>query len=122
MRIGELSQRTGVSVRALRYYEDQGLLVPERRPNGYRDYSEAAVERVAQITTLFAAGLCSTTMVDLLPCIHSDGPQVVAGSGLTDELESETARMRGQIEAMQDSLRILEGILATSRTARDETR
>lgn len=40
MRIGELARRTGVSVRALRYYEEQGLLVPARAANGYREYTE----------------------------------------------------------------------------------
>ncbi|MEU6192280.1 MerR family DNA-binding transcriptional regulator [Streptomyces sp. NPDC047061] len=43
MKIGELSHRTGVSTRLLRYYEQQGLLHPSRLPNGYRDFHEHAV-------------------------------------------------------------------------------
>jgi DNA-binding transcriptional MerR regulator len=34
MRIGELAARSGVSVHALRYYEAQGLLIPERNSSG----------------------------------------------------------------------------------------
>lgn len=69
MRIGELAARTGVSVRALRYYEEQGLLAAERSPSGQRRYPGAAVERVRLIQQLYAAGLSSRTIVGLLPCV-----------------------------------------------------
>ncbi|MFB6640979.1 MerR family DNA-binding transcriptional regulator [Streptomyces chartreusis] len=38
MKIGELSSRTGVSVRLLRYYEEQGLLLSQRTAGGHRSY------------------------------------------------------------------------------------
>ncbi|MFD9283808.1 MerR family DNA-binding transcriptional regulator [Streptomyces mirabilis] len=43
MRVGELARRTGVTVRALRYYEAAGLVVPRRLTNGYRDYAPTAL-------------------------------------------------------------------------------
>ncbi|MGX1372208.1 DNA-binding transcriptional MerR regulator [Streptomyces canus] len=46
MRIGELSRRTGVPTRLLRYYEEQDLLHPARDDNGYRSFDEAAVRDV----------------------------------------------------------------------------
>ena len=49
MRIGELSRITGVSTRSLRYYEEQGLLVGERLPNGYRDYTPEAVDTIMKL-------------------------------------------------------------------------
>jgi len=52
MRIGELSAKAGVSRRALRYYEEQGLLVPRREANGYREYGDDTPLVVAQITAL----------------------------------------------------------------------
>ncbi|WP_062215609.1 MerR family transcriptional regulator [Streptomyces sp. NBRC 109706] len=69
MRVGELAARTGVSVRALRYYEERDLLAAERSPRGQRHYPESAVDRVLLIQQLYAAGLSSRTIVELLPCV-----------------------------------------------------
>lgn len=71
MRIGELADRAGVSVRALRYYEEQELLHSERSPSGQRHYAEVAVERVQLIQLLYSAGLSSRTIADLLPCVDA---------------------------------------------------
>ena len=47
MQIKELAHRTGVSAKAVRYYESIGLLpVPRRRPNGYREYGQSDIDRV----------------------------------------------------------------------------
>lgn len=56
MRIGELAARAGVSVRALRYYEEQNLLASVRSPSGQRQYPYSAVDRVELIQQLYAAG------------------------------------------------------------------
>ncbi|MFE2290069.1 MerR family transcriptional regulator [Streptomyces sp. NPDC059452] len=69
MRMGEFSRRTGVSQRSLRYYEEQGLLQPARRPSGYREYGEADVVAVRGIRMLLAAGLNTATIAELLPCM-----------------------------------------------------
>ena len=68
MRIGELSERTGVSTRSLRYYEQQGLLAADRSSNSYRDYPEDAVQIVERIKILLAAGLSTKIIRDVLPC------------------------------------------------------
>jgi len=57
MRIGELADRTGVPQRMLRYYEQQGLLSPERSHNGYRSYREADVDRVRRVRSLISSGM-----------------------------------------------------------------
>ncbi|QQD77860.1 MerR family transcriptional regulator [Curtobacterium sp. YC1] len=69
MRIGDLAAETGVSVRSLRYYEEQGMLAADRTASGQRVYTAAAVERVQLVQQLFAAGLASRTIVQLLPCV-----------------------------------------------------
>jgi DNA-binding transcriptional MerR regulator len=56
--IGELSRRTGVSVRTLRFWSDAGIVPPAgRRASGYRVYGEEAVLRLDLVRTLREAGL-----------------------------------------------------------------
>ncbi|MFW6695536.1 MerR family transcriptional regulator [Streptomyces sp. MAR4 CNX-425] len=69
MKIGELSARTGVSVRLLRYYEEQGLLVPERTPGGHRVYGPDAPETVGRIRRFLGAGLSTRLIGEILGCV-----------------------------------------------------
>lgn len=66
MKIGELARRAGVSTRLVRYYEQQGLLAPEREPNGYRSYGDEHVERVIRIAGLVQSGLPTRLVKELL--------------------------------------------------------
>ena len=68
MRISELSRRTGVSVRSLRYYEQQRLLCARRLENGYRDLDEEAVERVQTIQMYLGLGLTTEQIEEILQC------------------------------------------------------
>jgi MerR family transcriptional regulator, copper efflux regulator len=54
--IGELSQRTGASVRSIRHYDEHGLLASARASNGYRMFPEKAVTQVKQIQRMIATG------------------------------------------------------------------
>ncbi|MFE5738819.1 MerR family transcriptional regulator [Streptomyces celluloflavus] len=76
MRIGELSRCTGVSARALRYYEERGLLHVRRDANGYRRYDAESAETVARIRDLLATGLGTDDIRALLPCAQG-GPGLV---------------------------------------------
>ncbi|WP_234995853.1 MerR family transcriptional regulator [Streptoalloteichus hindustanus] len=67
MRIGELADLTGVSTRSLRYYEQQGLLAPQRADNGYRAYDPLDAVRVTNIKELLDAGL---TLEDVRPALE----------------------------------------------------
>lgn len=54
--IGELSKKTGVSVRAIRHYDKHKLLTSNRSCNGYRFFPEESVAQVRQIQRLIGAG------------------------------------------------------------------
>ncbi|MBF6159308.1 MerR family transcriptional regulator [Nocardia cyriacigeorgica] len=113
MRIGELAERTGVSVRSLRYYETQGLLASTRTPGGQRDYPEAAVDRVIRIQEMFAAGLHSRTMAELLPCIHDvDGtPNATATPFLAETLVAERERIDACIRDLHRTREVLDEVI-----------
>jgi DNA-binding transcriptional MerR regulator len=55
--IGELAEKTGATVRMLRYYDQQGLLTPRRTESRYRVYDESDIERVRSVRCLIASGL-----------------------------------------------------------------
>ncbi|ROP37703.1 MerR family transcriptional regulator [Saccharothrix texasensis] len=57
MLIGELAEKTGATVRMLRYYDQQGLLTPQRTESRYRVYDESDVERVRSVRCLIGSGL-----------------------------------------------------------------
>ncbi|MBV8932449.1 MAG: MerR family transcriptional regulator [Kutzneria sp.] len=76
MRIGELSSRTGVSPRLLRYYEEKELLSSDRTDNGYRRYSAYAPKQVARIRALLSAGLSTDVIRAVLPCASGDSAEL----------------------------------------------
>src|ERR1700752_419448 len=56
--IGELARRTGLTVKAIRFYSDRGVVVPARRsPAGYRLYGIDAVLRLELVRTLCDLGV-----------------------------------------------------------------
>jgi DNA-binding transcriptional MerR regulator len=100
VRIGELSKRTGVPSRMLRYYEEQGLITPRRLDNGYREYDDYLVDRVGKIRGLIDAGIPTRIVTNILPCLGQPQTIVVenAEPGLFELLEVERDRMSEKID------------------------
>jgi DNA-binding transcriptional MerR regulator/peroxiredoxin len=96
MRVGELARRTGTTVRALRYYESAGLVVPRRQPNGYRDYPPIAVDLVRQIRELTALGL---SVEETRPFVES-----LAEGREADECAAAVATYRSAINGLQERI------------------
>ncbi|MFI1733849.1 MerR family transcriptional regulator [Streptomyces acidicola] len=102
MIISELAELTGASARALRHYEDRGLLVPARTSSGYRDYSESDVTRVAQIRTMISAGLGTSAIRRYLDCARTGDH----GTSLEmcPDLRAELDALAGQLDARRAEL------------------
>ncbi|MDT0268756.1 MerR family transcriptional regulator [Streptomyces sp. DSM 44915] len=115
MRIGELSRRTGVSERLLRYYEEQGLLHPHRRPSGYREYREGDVATVRRIRTLLSAGLPTVLIAEVLPCMRDDGEKLVPTCAeMVEDLHEARARITGVIDELSASRAVLDEVIAAA--------
>lgn len=121
MRIAELSRRTSVPPRLLRYYEEQELLKPSRAQNGYRDYDEVLVGRVQQIRELLESGLSTKLIKDVLPClaqprgdIHFDNPD----PDFIERLVEHRDRLTERIDVMTASSTACFRSLSTSRGSR----
>ncbi|AOS61824.1 MerR family transcriptional regulator [Actinoalloteichus hymeniacidonis] len=129
MRIGKLSERTGIPARMLRYYEEQGLITPRRLDNGYRVYDEYTVDRVLKIRGLLDAGIPTRIIGDMLPCLNQPQEIVVADPDprLRAILERERDRMTEKIGFLADNrdrisryIEALERAEAGSATAPEE--
>lgn len=113
MRIGELARRTGVSERSLRYYEQQGLLSPDRTPGGQRDYPEQAIDRVIRIQELYAAGLNSKKVARILPCMRDTdgGPSETATPQLVADLTTERDRITRKLTELTTTREVLDAVI-----------
>ncbi|MEU9643164.1 MerR family transcriptional regulator [Streptomyces sp. NPDC048188] len=112
IRIGEVARGAGVSVRAVRYYEQQGLLVAERSPSGQRLYRQNAIAMVRFFQQMFAAGLTSRRISELLPCWDSGHTD----AGQRAMLRAERERIRARIDDLQTTLDHLDEVIAITDT------
>ncbi|MBC9728254.1 MerR family transcriptional regulator [Streptomyces sp. TRM68367] len=77
MQIGEVSERTGLSLRTIRHYEDVGVVVPSGRSmGGFRLYTEAEVRRLALVRRMRPLGFSLDdvrAVLELLEQLPDDG-------------------------------------------------
>ncbi|MFC7327208.1 MerR family transcriptional regulator [Marinactinospora rubrisoli] len=116
MRIGELASRTGVSVRSLRYYEEQGLLRSTRSRSGQRHYLESDVDRVRFLQRLYAAGLSSRAIAELLPC--ADAPSEAHSDAALARMAAERDRLSAQIAELRRARDELDELMDLARAFR----
>ena len=100
MRIGALSQATGVDIETIRFYEKSGLMPgPARTPNGYRDYTQAHLERLAFIRHCRALDMSLADVDQLLASLNTrDAAQLASVDGLVD---AQLAKVRARLASMR---------------------
>ena len=95
--IGEVSRRTGVSVRMLRHYDALGLVRPSvRTTGGYRDYTGQDLRKLVRVEGLRSIGLSLADVADIL---HSPAPSIATvlaelSAQVNDRIQRDRALLR----------------------------
>ncbi len=80
--VKEISELTGISIRALRYYDEIGLLVPTERTNaGYRLYDDTALEKLRAILFLKELDISLDTIKEMVNAKNCDYGAVLKITG-----------------------------------------
>lgn len=104
-RIGEFSKITSLTVKALRYYDDQGLLRPSARDeSGYRLYSEEDYRTARRIALLRRFGFSIAELRDVLRGSGSDEELAVYLREKQQLLEQEMRRKQAQMDALENAI------------------
>ena len=108
MRIKELAQATGVDVDTVRYYEKQGLLpTPPRQDNGYRDYAQVHLERLAFIRHCRALEMSLADIQRLLQALDAPRqPHPAVDRLVQEQIERVRARLKS-MRALEQQLLLL---------------
>ena len=111
LKVGELANRTDKTVRALRLYEERGLLTPSRRSQGgFRLYDESLVDRVSLIDRLQSVGMSLSEISDLFG-VWQDAETHQFGMR---RLRAEYTRRLMEVRSHIETLKQVEGLLEES--------
>jgi len=113
LQIGEVAERTGVTQRTLRFYEEKGLLQPPSRlEGGFRLYSEADVERVERIKRLQT--LLGFTLADIKEMVEAEEVkmQLRATYRREAEVSERRAKLQKAVEVTERQVAVIDQKLA----------
>lgn len=113
LQIGEVAERTGVTQRTLRFYEEKGLLKPPSRlEGGFRLYSEEDVSRVEEIKRLQT--LLGFTLADIKEMVEAEAikMQIRAEYRRDAEISERTAKLARAVEVTERQAAVIEQKLA----------
>jgi DNA-binding transcriptional MerR regulator len=113
MQVGELSERTGVSVRSIRYYEQAGVLPATRRGNGYREFDPSAVERVRAIRNLLETGFNLEDVQSVATCLQGADTNTRCCSQTVSLYRDKLTQIDGQLQTLTELRRRIEERIAT---------
>jgi DNA-binding transcriptional MerR regulator len=120
LQIGEVAERTGVTQRTLRFYEEKGLLKPPSRlEGGFRLYSEEDIERVERIKRMQT--LLGLSLADIKEMVEAEEVklQIKATYRRDAQISERKAKMRKAIEVTEHQASIIEQKLAALQEMKD---
>ena len=106
MKIEELAERAGTSVKTIRYYDDVGVLPAlERTPSGYRLYGEDALDRYRFVRAAQAVGFRLEEIRALVALRDQDQASCEFVARLTERRSAALDQLIPELEALRDELR-----------------
>jgi DNA-binding transcriptional MerR regulator len=112
MLIGHLAKITRTTTRALRHYEEQGLLRPRRAPSGYRVYDDDDATRVVNIRSLLASGFTLEDIRSFLSLLDRPLPDRFRPAPMREDALAVAARRLSALDERISALAILRDRLA----------
>jgi len=109
VKIGQVAREAGVSIDTIRFYERRGVLpAPERRPSGYRMFTEAAVQRIRTARSLQSLGFTLDEVIDALRAHDAGGATCDSErwrlEAVVDRIDARIAELR---QARRNTMKIL---------------
>lgn len=101
MKIGDVARRTGLTERALRYYEERGLIEPPRQEGGHRAYDATTLARLYRVLLLRELGTPLGDIADAPDELLEVVRRHLAG---IDERIAHLARVREHVRSAEDTL------------------
>lgn len=98
MNIGDVAERSGLPPKTIRYYEEMGLIRPGRAPNGYRDFDEKDLHRLAFLGRARALGFSIEECRSLLALYEDRGR---ASADVKRIAEEHLSRIDARIEELR---------------------
>ncbi|WP_328994861.1 MerR family transcriptional regulator [Kribbella sp. NBC_01245] len=118
MRISDLAARAGVTVKAVRYYESQGLLKPEREANGYRTYGDHDVVVVREVKALLSLGLTAEQTYPFIECLRAGNDRADVCPASLTAYRTRIAEVDARIAELSDLRAKLTELLADAESWR----
>lgn len=113
MKIGEVAERTGLSIRSLRHYDEVGVVSPSgKTPGGFRLYSERDVERILLVRRMKPLQFTLEAMKEFLDAAeHPASPAARATiERVHDDARARLAKLRQRVSYAEEFLDIIEGL------------
>jgi DNA-binding transcriptional MerR regulator len=122
MRISDLAAEAGVTVKAVRYYESQGLLKPRRESNGYRAYDEDDVLVVREVKALLSLGLTAEQTYPFIECLRAGNERADVCPASLTAYRTRIADVDRRIAELSDLRTRLTDLLADAESWRTKQR
>ena len=105
MKIGQLATRSGVPVKSIRFYEEEGILpLPRRSENGYRDYSKSAVAELTFLRQSRQFGFTLNECRQLLQLWHDPNRRSVEVHQLVIQRQKQVEQQITDLTSMHELL------------------